>query len=230
MMPWYPGDFQQSTRGWDFIERALYRELLDVQWDLGHLPPDDEKLRKMVGIHGKTWAKVRHKPFEKFPTGADGLRRNQRLEEHRQRALSIANQRSEAGKRGMENRWRYNKANSADIAAQYDPDLDQTRLDQKKNSKSAERAPPNGREGGAPARKGSDPALIAQLIEQERQQRERLFPGLAFADGKPPAETQTPPREPRAVPLSTPAKPMSPEEIEEKRAKVDAEMRFRMAQ
>lgn len=47
-MPWYPSSFYASTRSWPLIARAIYRELLDTQWDSGGLPNDPGALRAML--------------------------------------------------------------------------------------------------------------------------------------------------------------------------------------
>lgn len=53
-MPWFPRDFASSTRGWPLVARAIYRELLDAQWDaggssVGTLPADEQLLRAIAG-------------------------------------------------------------------------------------------------------------------------------------------------------------------------------------
>lgn len=98
---WFPRDFRSSTLGWPLVAKAIYRELLDAQFDMGGLPADPAKLRALVAATPTEW---RHSwaPFleAKFPVGEDGLRRNRRLEQHRQRAIAISGKRSEAGKLG----------------------------------------------------------------------------------------------------------------------------------
>jgi hypothetical protein len=100
MMPWFPRDFLASTRGWPLISRAIYRELLDTQWEQGGLPADMAALRDLVGATIAQWRVgwVRVEP--KFPIGGDGLRRNWRLEQHRQKAIGIALKRAQVGKTG----------------------------------------------------------------------------------------------------------------------------------
>lgn len=87
MMPWYPRDFRSSTLTWPFIARAVYRELLDIQWDAGALPSDPSDLRELVRASETEWAKAWSRCESKFPIGADGLRRNSRLEAHRADSL-----------------------------------------------------------------------------------------------------------------------------------------------
>ena len=104
MLPWFPRDFMAATRGWPLVARAIYRELLDAQWDLGGLSADAEELRLLIGASAgewKHWARVE----PKFPIGSDGQRRNLRLEEHRARSAELSRKRSDAGRRGANARW-----------------------------------------------------------------------------------------------------------------------------
>jgi uncharacterized protein YdaU (DUF1376 family) len=93
-MPWYPRDFASSTRGWPLVARAVYRELLDAQWDAGGassagtLPEDDEALRLLAGATPAEWKAAWPRYVEmKFPR-VDSGRRNARLESHRQAAVA----------------------------------------------------------------------------------------------------------------------------------------------
>jgi hypothetical protein len=100
MMPWFPGDFMRSTRGWSLTARAVYRELLDAQWDLGALPSGPQELAEMIGANPGEWSKGWSKCECKFPVGNDGQRRNLRLEEHRSKSKTLADRRSEMGRKG----------------------------------------------------------------------------------------------------------------------------------
>jgi hypothetical protein len=100
MMPWFPRDFLSSTRGWRLIPRAIYRELLDAQWEQGGLPANPPTLRVLIGATPFEWRAGWPLVEPKFPEGEDGLRRNLRLEEHRQRAISIARKRADLGRLG----------------------------------------------------------------------------------------------------------------------------------
>jgi uncharacterized protein YdaU (DUF1376 family) len=90
MMPWFPGNFMKSTRGWSVTAKGVYRELLDAQWDMGELPTDPNDLRAAIGATAAEWAKGWAKCETKFPVGSDGQRRNLRLEEHRTRSARLA--------------------------------------------------------------------------------------------------------------------------------------------
>jgi hypothetical protein len=100
MMPWFPRDFMAATRGWRLVPRAIYRELLDVQWEQSGLPADPCALRSLVGATPAEWRSGWPQVEPKFPVGADGLRRNRRLEEHRKKSIQIAQKRAESGRLG----------------------------------------------------------------------------------------------------------------------------------
>ena len=102
-MPWYPRDFASSTHGWPLVARGAYRELLDIAWDIGSLPADPKKLRDMIFRDERPakWFEIWEAYLEeKFPVGADGRRRNPRLEEHRQEAERKYEARARAGQQG----------------------------------------------------------------------------------------------------------------------------------
>lgn len=99
MMPWFPGDFMRSTRGWSVTAKGVYRELLDAQWDMGDLPADPEELRETIGATPAEWEIGWKKCESKFPVRRTA-RRNLRLEEHRIRSEEIASERSAAGRKG----------------------------------------------------------------------------------------------------------------------------------
>jgi uncharacterized protein YdaU (DUF1376 family) len=100
MMPWFPRDFLAATRGWRLIPRAIYRELLDAQWEQGGLPADPGALRILIGATPAEWRSGWLQVEPKFPLDADGLRRNRRLEQHREKAIQIAQRRAESGRLG----------------------------------------------------------------------------------------------------------------------------------
>ncbi len=100
-MPWYPSSFYAATRTWPFIPRAIYRELLDIQWDSGGLPSDHERLRSMLGVTDEQWQAAWPLIQPKFELGVDGMLRNERLEEHRAEAIELSKKRRKAA----ETRW-----------------------------------------------------------------------------------------------------------------------------
>lgn len=88
MLPWFPGDFMRSTRGWSVTARGVYRELLDAQWDNGFLPADLTELRELIHATTDEWAQGWVKCGPKFPV-MQGVRINKRLESHREKALQL---------------------------------------------------------------------------------------------------------------------------------------------
>lgn len=117
-LPLFGRDFLTATSGWTAEERGHYITLIIVQWEQGSLPNDTGRLELVSPGVGKVWAIV----GEKFPVWPDGLRRNHRLEEHRQRSLELRESRSESGKSGNQKRWSDRKtiANGSQKVSQND--------------------------------------------------------------------------------------------------------------
>jgi len=99
-MPWYPAEFYRTTATWPFVARAAYRELLDLQWLSHGLPADPDELRQIIRCPESDWATAWRYVEPKFSQDADGLRRNLRLEEHREKSLRLRDVRSNAGRTG----------------------------------------------------------------------------------------------------------------------------------
>lgn len=99
-LPWYTGDFMSATRGWSVTARGVYRELLDAQWDRGALPADGAELKRLIGATTAEWRCWATYVENKFPVCADGLRRNARLEQHRQKSIGISQIRAAIGRQG----------------------------------------------------------------------------------------------------------------------------------
>ena len=104
-MPWYPGRFLSSTRGWPLTARAIYRELLDAQWEIGGLPADPGELRQMIGATPTEWKCWRQYAERKFPVGEDGRRRNLTLEEHRAKSLALRERNRIGASKTNAKRW-----------------------------------------------------------------------------------------------------------------------------
>jgi uncharacterized protein YdaU (DUF1376 family) len=101
LLPWYPANFMSSTRGWSLTAKGVYRELLDTQWEIGGLPADSAELQRLVGATNAEW---KHWPALielKFPICGDGLRRNTRLESHRENSI----ERSKKAANSANQRW-----------------------------------------------------------------------------------------------------------------------------
>ena len=119
-MPWYPRDFASATRGWPLAARAVYRELLDAQWDAGGLEPgllpDDESvLRGIAGATPAEWRIAWRLVKPKFPR-VDGGRRNERLEHHRQEAVREYLNRRKGAASTNAKRWGEGSADSEPVA------------------------------------------------------------------------------------------------------------------
>ena len=100
-LPLYVRDFLTSTIGWTAEERGHYLTLLMIQWDRGSLPADEADLERLSPGVGRCWPMLANK----FPSGDDGLRRNAKLEEHRDRCIGIREKRSQAAKSAASGRW-----------------------------------------------------------------------------------------------------------------------------
>jgi len=112
---WFPGDYQRETRGWPLEARAIYRELLDAEWDIGPLPDDPELLREMVRATEEQWRTgwpvvapcfLRHR----------GRRWHARLEELRANALASLKKRQASSQVAHAARWRRNRSGSDDVS------------------------------------------------------------------------------------------------------------------
>jgi hypothetical protein len=100
-LPLFGRDFLAATAGWTAAERGHYITLLIVQWEQGGLPAGLDRLELVSPGVSAVWEIVQ----PKFPECDDGLRRNRRLEEHREKCKELKDARSEAGKRGSDARW-----------------------------------------------------------------------------------------------------------------------------
>ena len=109
-LKWFPRDFASSTRGWPLVARAVYRELLDAQWDIGGsgagvLPDDDLQLRELARASVAEWKVAWRFVSRKFPRVAAGGRQNARLEEHRKAAISEFQARRKGARKTNAKRW-----------------------------------------------------------------------------------------------------------------------------
>jgi len=95
-IPLFGRDFYASTATWTAEEVGHYIRLLIIQWEQGGLPADAKRLELVSPGLGRVWELLE----TKFPVWADGLRRNHRLEEHRERAAELKEARADAGRAG----------------------------------------------------------------------------------------------------------------------------------
>ena len=105
MLPWFPANFHASTRTWPLIARAIYRELLDAQWDAGGIPSDQEALRRIVGASVDQWCGAWPLIQPKFELGTDGLLRNPRLEQHRIKSARLYERHRTGAEKTNSKRW-----------------------------------------------------------------------------------------------------------------------------
>lgn len=111
-LPWVPRDFRATTQLWPLVPKAAYRELLDLQWEVGGLPDDEQVLRGCVGASPKEWKLAWSFLAQKFPVCDDGLRRNPRLERHRQDALERRQRFQARSEKGNRARWNRSSSNA----------------------------------------------------------------------------------------------------------------------
>jgi hypothetical protein len=108
-LKWYPRDFRSSTLGWPLVARAVFRELIDAQWDqggasIGTLPDDEDALRAIAGANVAEWKLAWRYVEPKFPK-VEGGRRNARLELHRLEALEEFKKRRRGAATTNAKRW-----------------------------------------------------------------------------------------------------------------------------
>lgn len=111
MMPFYPNEFDASTKGWTWEERGVYHLLLAAQWQISVLPTSPEALAKVVGCRLKKFTALWRRLEPKFPEIPTG-RQNFRLEQHRLASLAH----KESRRKGAEktNAQRYGQRSLSD--------------------------------------------------------------------------------------------------------------------
>jgi hypothetical protein len=97
----YANDFMDATCSWEANAVGLYIRCLCKQWTHGGLPNDLKVLARMIHCDRSELEGVWDVLQTKLPEGADGLLRNSRLEEIRERQNEISLKRSEAGRSGV---------------------------------------------------------------------------------------------------------------------------------
>jgi len=97
----YANDFMDATCSWEANAVGLYIRCLCKQWTHGGLPNDLKVLARMIHCDRSELEGVWDVLQTKLPEGADGLLRNSRLEEIRERQSEISLKRSEAGRSGV---------------------------------------------------------------------------------------------------------------------------------
>lgn len=117
-IPFFGRDFYASTAMWTAEEVGHYIRLLVIQWDSGGLPAELERLELVSPGVRNVWPLL----SSKFPVCDDGMRRNARMEAHREKAEELKDARSEAGQEGNRKRWgdRKSVANVSQSVSQND--------------------------------------------------------------------------------------------------------------
>lgn len=99
MLPFFVGDYISATRHLSLTERGAYTDLLFFQWDHGVLPPEPERLARLIGCSDAEFSVVWPAICGKFEP-VDGGLANTRLEQHRRKALQLSTTRAQVGSRG----------------------------------------------------------------------------------------------------------------------------------
>ena len=98
-MPLFFGNFLAATADWGGEERGLYLLLLAHAWELGSIPAEPARIRRMVGYDQESFAAAWPVVSTKF-IPRDGRLVNDRLEAHRAKASEITAKRAELGRIG----------------------------------------------------------------------------------------------------------------------------------
>lgn len=95
-IPLFGRDFLTATAGWTAEERGHYITLLIVQWEQGAIPSGLDRLELVSPGITAVWSVLE----QKFPACEDGMRRNARMEQHREKCQELKEKRSESGRLG----------------------------------------------------------------------------------------------------------------------------------
>ena len=113
MMPWFPDQFAASTASWTFKQRAVYRALLDLQWESGGcIPSSPVAISRALNCDARTVRNVWAIVGPKFLAVPGGLQ-NFRLEQHRLRALELRKSRVDKALSGATARWSKHTSSNA---------------------------------------------------------------------------------------------------------------------
>lgn len=97
----YANDFMDATRFWDANACGLYIRCMCIQWTQGGLPNDMKKLARGVGMDLDEVKDLWETVGPKFDLNDDGLLKNRRLEQVRERQKEVSKKRSKAASK----RW-----------------------------------------------------------------------------------------------------------------------------
>jgi uncharacterized protein YdaU (DUF1376 family) len=104
-MPWYIDNYLADTLEFNVDEHGAYCVLLFKMWkNLGYLPADHEKLRKILKITKKKFEKIWSTVGEKFINVGDKITNVKLLKEF-EKSIYNKSSYSKRGKKGSSKRW-----------------------------------------------------------------------------------------------------------------------------
>jgi uncharacterized protein YdaU (DUF1376 family) len=109
MMPVFVGDWLKATRLLTVQERGVLFDLLCFQWEHRVLPPEPERLARLVGVSTSEFSKHWRAIADWFAQ-VDGGLVNHELDEHRTKAIGIVETRSRVAHQAAVGRWKAEKA------------------------------------------------------------------------------------------------------------------------
>jgi uncharacterized protein YdaU (DUF1376 family) len=100
-MPLYPGDYLRDTCHLSAEESGAYLHLIMAQWQMGALPDDDDRLRRIARVEPRRWKKVKAVVLSFFDL-VDGQWSQKRVAIERNSATAKVAVRRHAGRRSAE--------------------------------------------------------------------------------------------------------------------------------
>ena len=125
--PFYVKDWlaSRSVKRMTLAQRGAYLELLCAQWLDGSLPDDKDELRAILAVSEPEFSKVWSRVEPMFPVCQDGQRRNEKLDELREKAL----EKSQKASASVSKRW----AKSEQVEPENDTNVSETYNDRNTN-------------------------------------------------------------------------------------------------
>jgi len=125
--PFYVKDWlsSRSVKRMTLAQKGAYIELLATQWLDGSLPDDQEELRAILGASQPEFSKVWKRVEPMFPVCSDGQRRNEKLDDLREKAL----EKSQKASASVSKRW----AKSERVEPENDTNVLRTHYDRNTN-------------------------------------------------------------------------------------------------
>jgi uncharacterized protein YdaU (DUF1376 family) len=104
-LPLFVGDYLASTSHLTATEHGAYLLLLMHQWKNGHLPAEEELLRRIARVEKDAWSSAYAVLSPFFQIADDGRPYRARLEREREICLSIRLRKSDRGRKAANARW-----------------------------------------------------------------------------------------------------------------------------